>query len=112
MSSDLVRIIVPFSAPVPKGHEVGWVRLRHEEAERVADIVFDVTGGLLYCREEQRGLFQHASVGTDPLRVALAHDWKIIEQTMGRAAGASIATGNDGVTTCLFVDPTRTAPYR
>lgn len=103
--------------PVPRGHEVTYVRMHHPEAGSAGEVLVDLTHGITYCAERLRFLLAHPGVADDPLRLAREHGWVIDTQGTGRVVGTVVATqhtrAEPSVQTTLFVTPsTRSDPYR
>ncbi|MCB9622775.1 MAG: hypothetical protein H6723_05480 [Sandaracinus sp.] len=89
--TDPSQLTLRFAAPVPRGHEVLYVRLGHGDAES-GELLFDRTAGIAYCAERHRFLFLHPAVADDPLRLAREHGWFVTAEGAGRVIGAVVAT--------------------
>jgi hypothetical protein len=113
----VTQLALPFAAPVPRGHEVLYVRLQHAEAGSAGELLVDLTHGIAYCAERLRYLVAHPAVADDPLRVAREHGWSVEAEGTGRVIGAVVATRENraepSVLTSLFVVASTSAPpYR
>ena len=110
------QLALPFAAPVPRGHEILYVRLMHPEAGTSGEVLVDLTHGIAYCAEPLRFLMAHPAVADDPLRVAREHRWSVEAEGTGRVVGAVVVTRQNraepSVLTTLFVVASTHAPYR
>lgn len=114
MRAELESLQVPFSAPVPRGHEVLFATVRQAPDSRErASLVLDLTCGCLYCAERLWGaLSGDARSLTDPLAVLRERSWVVDRTLAGRSLGAVVLSEGAARRTRLFIEPSAAPPYR
>lgn len=114
MRAELESLQLPFSAPVPRGHEVLFATVRPAQGSRErASLVLDRTCGCLYCAEQLWGaLSADPRSLTDPLAVLSERSWVVDRTLAGRSLGAIVLSEGAARRTRLFVEPSVAPPYR
>ena len=116
--SEVLRLDLPFAAPVPRGHDVGYATVSHPDAGLAGELLlFDRSAGVTYCQERMHAVLAHPQMVGDPFFGARAHGWKVEQQVLGRVLAAMVSTqpgrALPALRTTLFVELERsTQPYR
>lgn len=113
-SPPLLRIELPFLAPIPAGHEVLVVWLRQTpDDQRTRLLVLDQSARVLYCDDRLWGpLGANEQATLDPVGLLTRLSWVEDRRLMGRVSGAMVTMGaSTELRTRLFLEP-GSAPYR
>jgi hypothetical protein len=120
MSTNVITHELPFTAPIPRGHEVLVAVMRRAPDSLVVEhLVLDETTSTLYCTDGLRGpLGRHTLATTDPIAVLTRWTWTVERAQRGTVVGAIVSESprrgpEHDQSTLLFVEPRADAsPYR
>jgi len=101
---DVEHLQLSFLAPVPRGHQVLYARLRMgPDSGTLASFVHDLTSGVVYCDRRLAGPLGSVAAMEDPLGVLGGFSWSLEKRVAGRVSGVVCSADADLTTTRLAI---------